>query len=308
MGPGVTQSHRRVRVVGVPRRHEARFRQQARFILVLAATLGAALAAFAAANGYAEFTPVIVAIAVVPFLGGLVGLWRLVAAWEAGPGRAHAVLAAFSLGLVSWAITFIVYLIERARGSDLLEFPSIVDIPNYASALFWTIGVWLLYEGGVDDFLEEVKENSYFLTLIALLCFFVLTVAEGNDYGRLLWSGDDLAKRVTEALLPLAWGVNGFLLFRAGRGKLGKRWRVKRTASRALALGLTLAAVSDLLFAVEASLITRDPVSPLAYRNGGPADTLAMVAYLFLAFGVLHFPLDAPLFHPADAKPIADNR
>jgi hypothetical protein len=242
-----------------------------------------------------------VAIATVPLLGGLVGLWRLLAAREAGPGRGHAVLAAFSLGLMSWSVTLIVYLVQRARGSDLLEFPSIVDIPNYASALFWTIGVWLLYEGGVDDFLEEVKENSYFLTLIALLCFFVLTIAEGNDYGRLLWSGDDLAKRVTEALLPLAWGVNGFLLFRAGRGQLGKRLRVERTALRALAFGLLLAAVSDLLFAVGASLLTRDPGSPLAYRNGGPADMLAMVAYLFLAFGVLHFPLDGPLFDQADA-------
>jgi hypothetical protein len=288
-------------VVGLPRRDQARFRQRATFTLILAATLGAALAVYAAANGYDEFTPVMIAIAVVPLLGGLFGLWRLLATWEAGPGRSHAVLAACSLALVSWAITLFVYLIERARGSELLEFPSIVDVPNYASALFWTIGVWLLYEGAVDDFLEEVKENSYFLTLIALLCFFVLTVAEGNDYGRLLWSGDDLAKRVTEALLPLAWGVNGFLLFRAGRGQLGKRLRVERTALRALPLGLSLAAVADLLFAVEASIIIRDPASPLAYRNGGPADSLAMVAYLFLAFGVLHFPLDAPLFDRDEA-------
>jgi hypothetical protein len=272
---GGTRSAHRVRVVGLPRRDQARFRQRATFTLVLAATLGAALAAYAAANGHDEFTPVMIAIAAVLLLGGLVGLWRMVAAGEAGPGR--------------------------ARGSELLEFPSIVDAPNYASALFWTIGVWLLYEGAVDDFLEEVKENSCFLTLIALLCFFVLTVAEGNDYGRLLWSGDDLAKRVAEALLPLAWGVNGFLLFRAGRGQLGKRLKVSRKAARALAFGLLLAAVSDLLFAVGASLLTRDPASSLAYRNGGPADSLAMVAYLFLAFGVLHFPLDAPLFDRDEA-------
>lgn len=204
MAEGGTRSLHRVRVVGLPRRDQARFRQRATLTLVLAATLGGVLAAYAAVNGHAEFSPVIGAIAAVPLLGGLVGLWRLLAAWEAGPGRAHAVLAAFSLGLVSWSITLIVYLVQRARGSELLEFPSIVDIPNYSSALFWTIGVWLLYEAGVDDFLDEVKENSFFLTLIALLCFFVLTIAEGNDYGRLLWSGDDLAKRVTEALLPLA--------------------------------------------------------------------------------------------------------
>lgn len=301
MGAGVPQSPRRVRVVSVPQRHEARFRQYARFILVLAATLGAALAAYTITNGYAEFAPVMGAIATVPLLGGVVGLWRLLAAWEAGPGRPHAVLAAFSLALVSWSITLVIYLVRQAQGSELLEFPSIVDIPNYASALFWTIGVWLLYEGGVDDFLEEVKENSFFLTLIALLCFFVLTIAEGNDYGRLLWSGDDLAKRVTEALLPLTWGVNGFLLFRAGRGKLGNRLRVDRGVVRALASGLLLAAVSDLLFAVGASLLTRDPANVLAYRNGGPADLLAMVAYLFLAFGVLHFPLDTPLFDREDA-------
>ncbi len=301
MAEGGTRSLHRVRVVELPRRDQARFRQQATFTLVLVATLGVALAAYATANGYADFTPVMAAIAAVPLLGGLVGLWRLLAAWEAGPGRAHAVLAAFSLGLVSWSVTLIVYLVQRARGSDLLEFPSIVDIPNYASALFWTVGVWLLYEGGVDDFLEEIKENSFFLTLIALLCFFVLTIAEGNDYGRLLWSGDDLAKRVTEALLPLTWGVNGFLLFRAGRGKLGNRLQVDRGVVRALASGLLLAAVSDLLFAVGASLLTRDPATVLAYRNGGPADLLAMVAYLFLAFGVLHFPLDTPLFDRDDA-------
>jgi hypothetical protein len=303
MGTGVTQSPRRARVASVPRRHETRFRHQAGIILVLAATLALALAAYATTNGYAEFTPVMVAIAVVPFLGGLIGLWRLIAAWEAGPGRQHAVVAAFSLALVSWAFTIFIYLIARARGSELLEFPSVVDVPNYASALFWTIGVWLLYEGAVDDFLEEVKENSYFFTLIALLSFFVLTVAEGNDYGRLLWSGDDLAKRVTEAVLPLAWGVNGFLLYRAGRGQLGKRLPQQRTALRAMALGLLLAFMADLLFAAGASLLTRDAAHVLAYRNGGLADTLAMVGYLFLAFGVLHFPLDTPLLTQDDASP-----
>jgi hypothetical protein len=141
MGLGLTQSASRVRVVSVPLRHETRFRQQARFILVLAATLAGILAVYGTANGHAEFTPVMVAIGMVPLLGGLIGLWRVLATLEVGPGRAHAVVAAFSLGLVSWAIALIVYLIERARGSELLEFPSVVDIPNYASALFWTIGV-----------------------------------------------------------------------------------------------------------------------------------------------------------------------
>ena len=135
----------------------------------------------------------------------------------------------------------------------------------------------------------------------------MLTVAEGNDYGKLLWSGDDLAKRVTEALLPLAWGVNGFLLFRAGRGQLGKRLRRARAALRAMAFGLLLAFVADLLFAASASLLVRDPGNILAYRNGGLADTLAMIGYLFLAFGVLHFPLDGPLVHPGDAEHAAQS-
>src|SRR4029079_8258228 len=111
------------------------------------------------------------------------------------------------------------YLIAEARGAALLEFPSIVDVPNYASAVFWTIGVWTLYDGLDDDFLDEVQRNSFFLTLIALFCFFALTVAEGEDYGKLLWSGHDFGKRVTEALLPLAWAVNAFFLFRAARGR-----------------------------------------------------------------------------------------
>jgi hypothetical protein len=72
--------------------------------LVLAAILAAALAAYATANGYADFTPVMVAIAMVPLLGGLIGLWHLLAAWEAGPSRSHAVLGASSLALVSWSI------------------------------------------------------------------------------------------------------------------------------------------------------------------------------------------------------------
>jgi hypothetical protein len=66
-------------------------------------------------------------------------------------------------------------------------------------------------------------------------------------------------------------------------------------------LGLSLAFVSDLLFAAGASLVTRNPAVVLAYRNGGLADSLAMITYLFLAFGVLHFPLDAPLFDRDDA-------
>jgi hypothetical protein len=55
------------------------------------------------------------------------------------------------------------------------------------------------------------------------------------------------------------------------------------------------------LFAAGTCPLARDPANILAYRNGGPADLLAMVAYLFLAFGVLHFPLDTPLFDRDDA-------
>jgi hypothetical protein len=279
-----------------------RFRRRALLTLVLTAILGAALAAYATVSQRAEFMPIVVALALIALAGGLVGLWRLVAAWEAGPSRSHAVLAAFSLGLVNWAASTLVYLVELARGAPLLEFPSLIDVPNYVSVLCWTIGVWLLYEDGVDDFLEEVQKNSYFLTLIAVLVFFVLTIAEGSDYGKLLWSGDQLAKHVTEGLLPLLEGINGFLLFRAVRGHLGKRLRVERTALRALALGLMLTAVADLLVAAGASIGARDPASPLAYRNGGVADVLTLVAYFWLAFGLLHFPLDAPLFHPREAK------
>jgi hypothetical protein len=289
-----------MQVFEVPRRDQARFRQRAMLALVLTVTLGVLTAAYAAASGQDEFVPYIIVVTVILLLGGFIGLWRLVAAWDAGPSRAHAVVACFSLGLLSWAITEIVYLVQLTRDAALLEFPSIVDVPNFFSAAFWTIGVWLLYEGGVDDFLEEVQKNSYFLTLLAVLCFFVLTIAEGNEFGRLLWSGNDLAKRVTQALLPLAWAVNGFLLFRASRGQLGKRLRIARAALRALALGLTLAAVSSLLFAVEAAMLVREPGNVLAYRNAGLSDLLAMMAYLFLAIGVLHFPLDAPLFDRED--------
>ena len=296
MAEGVTRSPRGVPAAGLPRHDQARFRRRASLILVLALTLGAVAAAYATANSRLEFPPVIVAVGVIPLLGSVVGAMRLVAAWAAGPSRSHAILAAFSLGLLSWSIAVFAYLIARARGSALLEFPSFVDVPNYLSAVFWTIGVWLLYEGAVDDFLDEVHHNSYFLTLIAVGCFFVLTIAEGNDYGKLLWSGNDLAKHVTEGLLPLALGVNGFLLFRTARGKFGKRLQVDRKALRAIAFGLSLAAVSDLLVAAGSSIGARDPTSVLAYRNGGLADVLALVSYFWLAFGVLHFPLESPLF------------
>lgn len=293
---------RQARVVALPRREQARFRRRATVTLVLASTLGGALAAYATANNRADFTPVSIAVGAVPLLGGFIGLWRLIAAWEAGPGRQHAVLAAFSLGLLGWAMAAVMYLISRAFfGSPTLEFPSAIDIPNFVSALAWTVGVWMLYEGAVDDFLTEIAANSYFLTLIAVGCFFVLTVAYGKDYGQILWSGDALARHITEGLLPLAWGVNAFLLFRATRGHLGKRLQADRKALLALAFGLGLACVSDLLFDVGARLFDRDPASFLAYRNGGVADMVAMAAYFWLSFGLLHFPLDAPLYRRADA-------
>lgn len=298
----VAGSLRRTRVARWPHREQVRFRRQTLLTLVLTLILGAVLAAYATVSQRAVFMPVVVAFAMIALVGGVVGLWRLVAAWEAGPSRSHAVLAAFSLGLANWAVSTLVYLVGLARGAPLVEFPSLIDVPNYLSVLCWTIGVWLLYEDGVDDYLDEIKENSYFLTLIAVLVFFVLTVAEGNDYGALLWSGDQLAKHVTEGLLPLLTAINGFFLFRAARGQLGKRLRVERTALQALAFGLMLTAVADLLVAAGASIGARDPTSPFAYRNGGLADTLTLVAYFWLSFGLLHFPLDAPLFHPGEAQ------
>jgi hypothetical protein len=48
------------------------------------------------------------------------------------------------------------------------------------------------------------------------------------------------------------------------------------------------------LFAAGTFPLARDPANVLAYRNGGLADSLGMTAHLFLAFGVLYFPLDAP--------------
>jgi hypothetical protein len=298
----VASSLERIPGVGLPRRHQTRFLHAATWTLVLAFALALSLASYATTNGHPEFTPAAASIGLIPLVGGLIGLWRFAAAWEAGPSRSHAVLALFSLGLLSWSVAIILYLAARARGSALIEFPSFVDVPNYVSALAWSVGVWVLYEGAVDDFLTEIEHNTYFLTLIAAICFFVLTVAEGDDFGRLLWSGHDLAKHVTESLLPLASGVNGFMLLRATRGRLGKQLRRGRSALRALAFGLLLTAIAELLFVAGVSIGTKQPQHLLAYRNGGLADVLEVSSYFLLAFGVLHFPLDLPLFHPGEAS------
>jgi hypothetical protein len=61
-------------------------------------------------------------------------------------------------------------------------------------------------------------------------------------------------------------------------------------------------AAADLLFAAGVSIAARDPSNPLAYRNGGLADMLTLVSYFWLSFGLLHFPLDAPLFHRGDTS------
>jgi hypothetical protein len=248
-------------------------------------------------SGRGDFYPVSI-YAAVPLLGGLVGLWRLVVAWEAGPSRSHAVLAAFSLGLLCWAIGAGVYLIERARGAPLLEYPSLVDIPNYVSAIGWASGVWILYESAVDDFLDVVAHNAYFLTFIVIGVFFTLSVVYGRDFGELLWSGEALAGHVTEGVIPLIDLVMGFLLFRAARGRLGKRLRAGRGALQTVAAGLAVAGVAELVFAAGATIGLHDPTHPLAYRNGGVADWLAVSSYLLLALGLLNFPLTSLLFDP----------
>lgn len=46
--------------------------------------------------------------------------------------------------------------------------------------------------------------------------------------------------------------------------------------------------------------MAREPAHFLAYRNGGPEDVIALMSYFWLAFGVLHFPLDVPLFHEVE--------
>jgi hypothetical protein len=61
------------------------------------------------------------------------------------------------------------------------------------------------------------------------------------------------------------------------------------------------------LFAAGTFPLSRDPANVLAYRNGGLADSLGMIADLFLAFGVLHFALDAPRFHSDNATLVTDS-
>ncbi|MFN8592788.1 MAG: hypothetical protein U0031_15115 [Thermomicrobiales bacterium] len=274
--------------------------------MALVLAIGIMLSLYAAEHRFEDFALASLPLGVIPLIGAILGAWRLIAAWEAGPSRAHAVLAAFSLGLFSWSITGIAYVVHRSLGGAVLEFPSPLDIPNYASAIFWTIGVWLLYESAVDDFLDEVAHSSYFLTLITVAVFFTLTVSEGKDYGKVLWSGEQLVQHVTEALLPLAWAVNGFFIFRASRGRIGARFIGDRNALRAIALGLALATVSDLLFAAANEIGTRDPSSLLAFRNGGVSDLVAMAAYVWLAVGIIHVPLEDQLFHPP--KPGAETQ
>jgi hypothetical protein len=160
-----------------------------------------ALATYATASGRGDFYPVSL-YALVPLLGGLVGLWRLVVVWEAGASRSHAVPAAFSLGLLCWAIGAGVYVIERASGAPLLEYPSFVDVPNYVSAICWAAGVWILYESAIDDFLDAVAQNAYFLTFIVIGVFFTLSVVYWRDFGELLWSGEALTGHVTEGVIP----------------------------------------------------------------------------------------------------------
>jgi hypothetical protein len=145
------------------------------------------------------------------------------------------VVAPFPLGLLSWAIGAGVYLIERARGAPLLEYPSLVDIPNYVSAICWVAGVWILYESAIDDFLDVIAYNAYFLTFIVIGAIFTLSVVYGRDFGELLWSGDALTGHVTEGVIPLIDLVVGFLLFRATRGRLGKRLRAGRGALQTIA-------------------------------------------------------------------------
>jgi len=265
---------------------ERALRRRAYGALAVATALAFALAADATVNGRGDFYPVSI-YALVSLLGGLVGLGRLIAAW-AGPSRSHAVLAAVSLGLLCWAIGAGVYPIERARGAPLLEYPSLVDAPNYASAICWLAGVWILYESAVDAFLDVVAHNAYFLTLIVIGVFFTLTIVHGQDFGELLWSGDALAGHVTEGVIPLIYLVVGFLLFRATRGKAGNRIRAGRGGLQTIAAGLGLAGVAELAFSAGATIGPRDPTHPLAYRNGGAADWLAVSSYLLLALGLLN--------------------
>ncbi len=58
-------------------------------------------------------------------------------------------------------------------------------------------------------------------------------------------------------------------------------------------------------FAAGASLLTYDRANVRSYRDGGLADLPAMIGYLFLDFGVLHFPLEVALVHSDDATLVA---
>ena len=235
--------------------------------------------------------------------GGGVGARRLIASLKAGPGRYHAVLGAFSASLLCSAISAFIYVADRVRGGPLIEFPSLVDVPNYASGLFCAAGVWLLYEGAVDDFLEEVHHNSFFLSVLGLATILVLTSAHRQDFDTVLRSGSGLVAHATQALVPLGCGISGFLLFRATRGRLGRRIRAGRRALRLLAAGQGLAFAAELSFMAGMTILGNDPGHPLAYRTGHLADVVAATSYLVLSLGILAYPLGAPIFAPDDAAP-----
>ena len=279
-----------------------RIRPGAAGVLSLAATIAAGLFAYGWVTGQKDFYLVSL-YAVVPLAGGAVGARRLVDSLKAGPGRYHAVLAVFSASLLCSAISAFIYVADRLRGGAPVEFPSLVDVPNYVSGIFCAAGVWLLYEGTVDDFLEEVLHNSFFLSIIALGTFLVLTAAHRQDFDTVLRSGSGIIGHATQALVPLGYGVNGFLLFRATRGGIGRRFRAGRRALRLLAAGQGLAFAAELSFMAGVTILGYDPGHPLAYRTGSLADVLAATSYLVLSLGILAYPLGAPIFARDDAAP-----
>jgi hypothetical protein len=75
-----------------------------------------------------------------------------------------------------------------------------------------------------------------------------------------------------------------------------------RSKTRCRSAGLALAGVAELLFEAGITIMANNPAYPLAYRNGGLADSLAVSAYLLLSLGLLAFPLASPLFAAASGE------
>lgn len=226
---------------------------------------------------------------IIPLLGGLHALKRLIPFRGLIRNTYRASVAAFSLGLILWSIGCMIwmYLIFKYK-EDQIPYPSMADAFYAVCFIAWTVGLLNLYKNADKNVLHEIN-NSVAKFLVPLWAGIVSLIYMTHGNGLNAYSSKAaLLKLGLDMFFPiidlLNLGLLITLLFLSEKEKVG----LDRSSLKIMTLGYLFLCLASSSFTISSSLPAD---SPYHYYNGGFTDFMFATAFTVIGVGLVSLPL-----------------